>query len=448
MLAYFIDMTHECQIKQWPYPIGSKFTCENLNVEFKKVVLEFKTPTIKNDERIHVFLKKGVITEDIQKILMSSFTSALRDYIPKYTTCFLNTDHILSHRESFLYMGIDDNGIINGIPFNKNIITPQEICDEISNIIDDSINKKIVNDENIKQMIKNCLSFNIFLFDKTKKSFFESKMRKNFPELEKLKQEINKLNVEFDELTKSKNELEILNENINQKIYIKSHNSGIVDKLFTYIIKSKDFPIRYDNNNPEHRKFMRNVMTNFDPITNGARRTRAQHEDNVWIIDDRDKNTQTSKHGLHVYDRNYENNIARNNDIEFYIRTNDGNHTLGTLFYEKIKKFVDRIREKTSLMYTAEKQKEITLEKIKNDKYSMYESMYYDLDIYYNIINYHNENMYFIVRLIFDTDKYKKYFEGDIVKVGYYNEKNEKVFSKRDFKIGNNKIEPECVVNI
>lgn len=153
---------------------GDFFGKENTNVEFKHCSMYFDKE-IKYDEAINL-LKTGKWL--FNSSIINTLTIYLRKYLAKYIVSFTNKMTISKNINGYLYIGIDDKGIINGIPFkgNLNINFLEAIADDIFKL---SLN---FSDELLKNNIRRSIKFEIIEVDYDKSTKLEKDQYKIFTE--------------------------------------------------------------------------------------------------------------------------------------------------------------------------------------------------------------------------------------------------------------------------
>lgn len=408
-----------CDIKYSEFPLGSVFMCENLNIEFKKFTFNKKSDVIINNKNVLAsFFETGEMTSGINKIIMNILKEYIEEYIPKYTVCFFNIDTLLTHSESFFFIGIDDNGVINGIPFNFLIDDDETLCTYINNLIINSIKRSVVNNIVSLDEIISCIDYSLITFNKRTKSFLGEKSSKGQTELNKLKNDVELLEKDIESLDRTKMELNLLVDSIT--IDSIKNNSSMNKKLLNYVIKSKNFPIIFDSSNIAYTIFLFDTMINFDPKT---------------------------------FSKDYVSIIKEHPEIEYYFESGSDERmrALGTLLHEEIKSITDRIRKKTVVLSNDKKEKVDEMKRIYKITSGKYDKMYYDLDNYFTLINSHEHNSYFLIKVQFNNNKYKNIlqkhplYDSNIKQhISYIDQKGQIVTSQRGYKLKNNKVDPEC----
>ena len=90
-------------------------------------------------------------------IIIQIITDYIFVRIPKYTTCFFNMDTFMRHSEAFFFIGIDDDGMLNGIPFHFDFMSQDKLCELILFNIDKSLRDSIVNNQMPIEDLINCI---------------------------------------------------------------------------------------------------------------------------------------------------------------------------------------------------------------------------------------------------------------------------------------------------
>jgi len=121
---------------------------ETLDVEFKRFCLNYDLCVKYNEDEIKKIITTGTWSNKFSNYVNDSICNYVYYILPKYIATFLNTGI-----EGKVVFGVDDNGIITGIPVNKNL-TKKRITSCINKTIIDNIktnnNKKnILNNINV-----------------------------------------------------------------------------------------------------------------------------------------------------------------------------------------------------------------------------------------------------------------------------------------------------------
>jgi hypothetical protein len=87
-------------------------------------------------------------------LIIKNIKKYLRNYVPKYTVAFMDRLSEASYGE--LYIGVNDKGVVQGIPF-QGILSEEMIKEKIKSVI----NKYVIYDDNKKQIIIDSVSFEL-----------------------------------------------------------------------------------------------------------------------------------------------------------------------------------------------------------------------------------------------------------------------------------------------
>lgn len=416
-----------CQNSSTIIKLGSIFPNESLNTEFKKFTVDKRSDIVQqNLKKFNKFFISGIMGKEMNNIIFNIILEYIHIRVPKYTTCFFNMNAPFSHSESFFFIGIDDDGIINGIPFNFDHISKEELCGHILSAVKNSIENNIQDNLISLDEIISCIETYVINFDMKKKHFLGKISTQNLEEIQTLETEIKKLNTKLEEEQKNKTEMNLLVDSL--VITEFKNNSQINDKILKYIITSKDFPIYYDDQNPDHLGILHSIMMDF--------------------------NTQK-------YDRNYKQKIEkfRGKSIDD-IDTNNKEivNILGTYLHDNIKKLVERVKNKSLILFSGAKKNLKETTDIINKKKERRDNLYYTFDTHYNTISKHSS--YIMIKIKFNIYKYHNLMKKHH---GYINheshllsytitEKNNKgeevkkqIISQRRLKYIGNRLDPECM---
>jgi len=110
---------------------------EGIETEYKEFCLKHDILKSMNKEDIHRFLVDKEPLPDFNTLIVSNLTCYMNMYIPKYTSSFHNTsgNHIFN-----LYIGIDDNNEITGIPYMGNL---ERLYADLNRTIDESLKSHV-----------------------------------------------------------------------------------------------------------------------------------------------------------------------------------------------------------------------------------------------------------------------------------------------------------------
>tara|TARA_B110000259_G_scaffold8993_1_gene9914 strand:+ start:5531 stop:6544 length:1014 start_codon:yes stop_codon:yes gene_type:complete len=118
---------------------------ETLNVEFKRFCLNYDLCVKYNEDEIKKIITTGTWSNRFSNYVNDSICNYVYCILPKYIATFLNTGI-----EGKVVFGVDDNGIITGIPVNKNLTKKR-----ITSCINKTINDNIKTNNNKKNILNN-----------------------------------------------------------------------------------------------------------------------------------------------------------------------------------------------------------------------------------------------------------------------------------------------------
>lgn len=97
--------------------------CDNIGKETYEV--EFKEFSLKHDilvdQHIMASVLNNVVFDDFDNIMLRGIQLNLFEYLPKYISCFSNPNAVSSSKKGKLFLGVDDNGNVTGIPLTTDI---------------------------------------------------------------------------------------------------------------------------------------------------------------------------------------------------------------------------------------------------------------------------------------------------------------------------------------
>lgn len=96
--------------------LGDYYDLENESLEFKDFYLKIDPDIILSDKEISNIIKDGIWNGKLNKLIDINLKRYIRTYLPKYTSCFMN-----SKINGKLVFGVDDYGEITGIPYKGSI---------------------------------------------------------------------------------------------------------------------------------------------------------------------------------------------------------------------------------------------------------------------------------------------------------------------------------------
>jgi hypothetical protein len=412
--------------------LGSIYPNESLNTEFKKFTVDRKSDLIiENKSDLNTFFKSGIMTPKFSNIILDILLGNIYNRVPKYVSCFFNMEDLFSHSESFFFIGIDDFGIINGIPFNFKNISKDELCSRVQNTIRQTIYTNM--EENVEKYlvshndIISCIDAYVIEFEYNKNNFLKNISSSNLEEIEDLKNDIKKLEKKILGEKQNKMDINLLVDSLAINEF--KNNVQINKKMLKYITSTNDFNIIYDENNKSHVDYLNSIMVGFD--TNNYDH---DYKDKIKIL----------KH-IDINDRG---NFAEN--LIF---------TLSTFIHENVKRLIERLRNNTLKTFEDVKNKLKNTNNCLNKKKERLDKLYYSFDTHFNILI--NHNSYIMIKIKFDNQKYKNllkqnanYINRDSHLLSYniYETDDKgvtiirKVIAQRKLKYIQNKLDPECHV--
>jgi hypothetical protein len=406
-------MTDNIYINNIDYKLGSHYTCETLNDEFKKFTLNRDEIT---SQSMRIFFEKffntGLMNDTVDAYIKQRITLYLKTYIPKYTVCFLNTDeqHNLSHSDSFLYIGIDDNGMITGIPI-KNTENLNELHKFIETEITKTIAEEIFDSKIDNSLIKSCVESYIYIINKSDSDKYNNIMKESKSKISILDRERREL---FMKIHSKRKYVIQLRENAD-KITVGNFkkNSSIIHRILRDLIENDKIPVTYDKSSREAEFFFGYLMVNFD----------------------------TGK-----YDTDYEKKLANKpkltnveTDIKLY-------NALGTFFHLEIKKKSESHKKNVMRKYLAEKEFLTNIEDEINKNLTEKNLLYYNIDTHIDTIT--KTSNFIIIKICFDHKKYNNYIKNiEHQKIKFKNNQGFMVATKRKLKYIDDKLDPECYIS-
>ena len=125
---------------------------ESKHIEFKEFYLKVCPDTILTDEEIVYIVNYGKFFKKLNHLIFLNIKSYLIYYLPKYMSCFLN-----SQINGKLILGVNDFGEITGIPYSGSLSEKK-----IFNFIDSYVSKYV----NGIDKFENYINLNIIRLDK------------------------------------------------------------------------------------------------------------------------------------------------------------------------------------------------------------------------------------------------------------------------------------------
>lgn len=101
--------------------LGEFFSFETESIELKEFCLKIGCESIFEQCEIIEIMRSGDISDALHNLILKNLQLYINLIIPKYMACFVN-----ANIQGEIYLGIDDFGIISGIP-TKNGITREQI---------------------------------------------------------------------------------------------------------------------------------------------------------------------------------------------------------------------------------------------------------------------------------------------------------------------------------
>lgn len=398
--------------------LGAKYPNESLNSEFKKFSFDKEDEVLKKDfEKLEDFFATGKIDQSINTITIHFIKEYIKKYVPKFSTSFFNMTDFLSLGESHMFIGIDDDGVISGIPFNFELYNFTNKSQPLISIIAKEVSRVLASNVVLHDYITfdellSCIKPNIVFLEKSYHTYVSDKAKENHRKIAILEDEIQSLNKQKKQLEDSVFDTLIAANSVNLTALKENKMTG--KDLLKVIIES-DFEIKFDKENRDHEEFMFAVMKQFN-----------SKQDYVLT---------------------YKTIIKSHPDIIYYINNKQLHKVLGTLLHEKVKIYSERIKTRLNALHNEEKQKLQDIKLLLSAKYRKFADIKYKLSSYVHLINSHNENKYFFIMINFDVKKYDSIILAKTHHkhlLAYINNKGERVVSKRGYKMVNNKLEPEC----
>ena len=101
--------------------LGEFFSSETESIELKEFCLKIGCESIFEQCEIIEIMRNGYMSDALHDLILKNVQLYINLIIPKYMACFVN-----SNIQGEIYLGIDDFGIVSGIP-TKNGITEKQI---------------------------------------------------------------------------------------------------------------------------------------------------------------------------------------------------------------------------------------------------------------------------------------------------------------------------------
>lgn len=411
--------------------IGAIYPNESLNTEFKKFTLDKKDDIVTNNIKDwNTFFETGNLTPSISNLIMNIIKSHIESRIPKYTSCFFNIkNNNLAHSESFFFIGIDDDGVIGGIPFNFSNISEYHLCNMIKKTIESSIKLNVKTNNIPHNIIMECIETKILKFrqNNTNTNFLSSISKQNLKQIDIWDKQIDEFEkiVYNDETTKK--DLLLVQEALIQEDI--KNNKRMRKFIFERIINSKYFRLKKFVEDKYYLEKLKEITFNFNPESDYIKK----YNENLNTI---------------LYRIKY--NMSEIDITSPWIINN-----IGTYMYEEIKTLLNRLKDKITDYYKdareTSRQSNFNLDKLKEKR----NNMFYTFETHYNTISTKNE--YILIKIKFNA----KLYQTKLEELGYKNHsypelsyiiKNktgvmEEKSATRVMKYKNNKLDPECSIN-
>lgn len=400
------------------YKVGTKFTGEDLNTEFKKFTILDRKLNNSDKDILDGLFSTGTITEKANDFLIETLKKYITYYVPKYTGCFFNSDNIFNNSEFFFYIGIDDNGTFSGIPHNSSLTNYRELLNIINLSIDSSIKENVLTNKISHEQLIQCIEASILILNKNENYNQNIKSQSHRNKKNEIKNEIDIINKELEFETIKKSEMDLLFSSLATDQF--KTNRIIPEKIIELLVQQRNFPIT-DYDKKKHYDYIYHCMTNFD---------------------------------TKLYVADYESTMEKRT-FEEYINSTRYTLELSTYIHEYVKNMLGRLRERLKFFNDNSNKKIKELKDIYNKNVAQYENLYYDFSTYYDLIAKNKDNNFIIIKIKFDLHKYNTMFKilyGNINKSANllsYKETNKKgeqtiSSSKRTLKYLKDKLDPEC----
>lgn len=399
-------------IRTSPYKIGSFFGKESLNHEFKKFTIDRDDimNRIIDRQSFDLFFRSGKINNNIDENIKERLSLYLRSYIPKYTVCFFNTplNNGKFNKESFLYIGINDDGIISGIPINPRTNFDEFyefLLYEISKAIHDNLYNTLIP----KDLIISCIEPYIDILDNSYTDNIRKKAEENKQKISDLSKEIESL---YDVIKTKRKYVKQMQNNADQiKIGNFKQNPVIIERILKNLIENDEIPAFFDVNNKQTINFFFNLMQQFN-TTN--------------------------------YDRQYELKLQTKLSVDEIMKNQDLTNALGTYFYLMIKKKSENHKKNLIEKYNNENDVLKVLELKLKKKLSEKANLFYDIESHFDKMILWNR--FIVIKIKFDHEKYNHFIlTENSFKLKHKRNDDELVSTIRTFKDAA-KTDPECAI--
>jgi len=397
--------------------LGTKFTPEDANTEFKKFTIS-KNDLIDSDMDVfQQFTLTGKIGNKMQDVLKKLIKKYMESYIPKYISCFYNiTDSPFSKTESYFYIGIDDDGTITGIPINTSLLSYTNLYVFLNNTIMELIQTKINFDTSLtNDDIYSCLDSQILIFNNSVSSAYLKKSKANKLGLVDLQNKIKKLENELIIEEQNKIEMSFLFDGLVYDEFKKNRN--IINNLIKYIVQLKNFYIiDYDNNRDVN--FIKECLTDYDPKS---------------------------------YYGTYKDDLYKTT-IDKFMHDNKLKKAFKIYLNEIVKDLIHRIKFRLRKLSEETKLNITTMAGQHKGTIGTYDKFFYNFSTHIENILSHIENKHIVIKIIFKHEKYKTILsklniDRDTNMISYLESKNGNdipIVVTRTLKYINDKLDPEC----
>lgn len=431
-------------IIQLSVKLGDKFTGENLNTEFKKFTLTKPSCIEDQSNEYKKFLDSGIITQSIQNLLNNEIDGYIEEYVPKYISCFFNMKSEFTNLESYLFIGIDDDGTFSGIPINTSLLSFNELIQRLQTKILDAIDEKIIKNNNVtNEDIVSCIKPEILFFG-------PSAINKSYSdEIDNAIVQIQKYNEERAKIAK---EIEIKKQHKGRYDYTFNsmtneglrNNDSNMKKLIKYISRQDDFGIEgFDMRNNDHIEFIAKCLKSYNKFDHYQPYN--DYIKNLYIVDGQNN---LIKRNINEFIPFIDTIPEKQSYLDMVLKTKMNlQRALKINLHEIIKKLTPKAKEKINA-----KRQDMNKELAKLQNHEKFivgriNVLYDNFKTHMKKIIQHNENNFIIIRIIFKHTKFqtllKDKYSLNSHNVGYVeNEKN--IYTQRTLKYIGNQLDPEC----
>lgn len=406
--------------------LGAQYINETLNDEFKKFTIN-RDDILKNPNRneFENFYLSGKLNQTVEEYIKNKISDYINFYVPKYTVCFfnLNIKNTISHSDSFLFIGIDDNGTISGIPIN-----PELDLQVFNEFINFEIKKTIILNlyDNVisHDLILSCIEPHIYILNKSYTKHAKLLMQNNRKKIQDLNKEKYRLfemiylkRKYVDKMLKSAAQITV--ENFRQNYQIISRflkeliSNNDIEKSKTNNDNDNEILAIFDKNNQEHINYLLYLIAFFDPKKN--------------------------------FDTNYKKELTPKPSIEDIKKNTQKQNALGTLFHLELKKKSEKNKKTLINKYNKEK----VILKWQEDKFNRIlierSNLYYSIETHLDKMTFRNN--FILIKIKFNQEKYQQLIKGLNHKpLKFKNDNGDFVTTTRKMKYIGNKLDPECFI--